>query len=155
MQHNTSRISLKLIVGILLALSGCSNKYSTGTFLSKKEMQTIKECKEKSCPVNSIYSSLGFPVIEEDNRGYFVGANYSRIAFLRPKIVKSEIVEIITDENGKLKDFAKYEDIHNNNVAILPYKRYSHHDQISGLDKFLRNAGKFSSPRKRAKARNK
>lgn len=144
---------IKNIVGILLLMnlmSSCSQKYSHGVFLSPKELKQLDQCKKEHCSIQKIYSTIGFPVLIEEERGYYIGLNYEK-TFLQPKIIKSEIIEIIVSDTGNVQDVLFYKDIHNNNVKMHKDINYQYHDQTSGVSKFFNNAFKFNKVRKPAR----
>ncbi len=140
-----------LLIMMLIFLTGCKQKTSSGVFLSPQELKKIEECKQKKCPVHEIYSTVGFPVIEEDNRSYYVGTHSERMAFLRPKIIKSEIVELILSKNQLLENSIIHKNTFNNKIETEKYKFYRYHNQTRDLDKFTKHAGQFNIVRKPAR----
>ncbi|MFO1130300.1 MAG: hypothetical protein U1E31_02885 [Rickettsiales bacterium] len=127
---------------LICLLSSCSKKYFIGTKLSKNEIQKIENCKKIKCHVGQIYQTIGFPVITEDNKDYFIGIQYEQKLFFKPKIIKSQIIEI-TLQNENIYDFKEIIDTFDNNLRIIPHRNMQYHDQTNFIQKYKKNVRKF------------
>lgn len=137
-------INLCFIILVFMHTS-CSKKSSTGAFLTKTELNKISECKKNKCNIDSIYSTIGFPILVEENKGYFIGTQYSQFMFFKPTVAKIEIIEFILNANNELINFNIINDSFDNKFRSSAYLTKKYHDQETIKQKFLKNVRKFTT----------
>ncbi len=142
----------KNLIGILLSIFLFSSfslykKYTSGVFLSESEISILNKSKNK-LNLDQIVDKVGFPnITEEENVFYYVGILYNKLGFLKPKISKSDIIELKFDKNQILTDVKRYKNSAVNDVKIHKHIVDPIYNRTNFINKFISNAQKYNKSR--------
>ena len=129
---------------ILLTLTGCQSVEMRGQFVSD---QAISEINSEKPDKQEVANLLGTPTFVPDytaNTWYYVQRSMTSRAWFNPKVVQQRIVKVSFDSNGKLLEAVLLEGSHNEQISSLGDYTKTHGTEKSGIQKFVKNIGRFN-----------
>lgn len=129
---------------MLLALSNCQTIESRGQAIDDSTLLTIKG---KGLSKSEVRDLIGTPTIIPDytpNTWYYVHRSLSRRAWFEPKVIEQKIVKITFNQNGNSQEVIVLNDIHQDNLKIANECTKTYGTELNGLQKFVRNIGRFN-----------
>lgn len=135
-----------LITASLLALGACTPTVTQhGNILKDEQIQEIKPGEHRRSDVLRL---LGSPTTEspfDGNIWYYIGQNKEKRGILDPKVTEERIVAVRFAENGTVQSL---EDIAAQRipVPVSGDKTPTHGNEVTILQQFLGNLGKFNPP---------
>jgi len=129
---------------ILFTLTGCQTVDMRGQFVSDK---AINEINAKKPGKHEVIDMIGTPTYVPDytkNTWYYIQRSLSKRAWFDPKVVKQRIVKITFNSSSKVLEAVLLEDLQNENITSLGNYTKTHGTEQSGIQKFVKNIGRFN-----------
>ena len=129
---------------ILFILTGCQTVDMRGQFVSDK---AISEINAKKPGKNEVIDMIGTPTYIPDytkNTWYYIQRSLSKRAWFDPKVVKQRIVKITFNSSSKVLEAVLLEDLQNENITALSNYTKTRGTEQSGIQKFVKNIGRFN-----------
>lgn len=136
----------KLVFPLLIllgSLSGCQTIDIRGQMVSD---ELIAEVNSKKPNKEGLIEMVGTPTYVPDynqDTWYYIQRSMSRRAWFEPKVAKQRVVEVIFAENGKVSQAVLLTDTQNKVQVFSNYTKTQGTEQ-NGLQKFVKNIGKFN-----------
>ena len=129
---------------ILLTLAGCQTVDVRGQFVSD---EAINEINTKKPDKNEVIDMIGTPTYIPDytkNTWYYIQRSLSKRAWFDPKVIKQRVVKIMFNSKSKVLEAVLLEDLQNENITALGHYTKTHGTEQSGIQKFVKNIGRFN-----------
>ena len=129
---------------ILLTLAGCQTVDVRGQFVSD---EAVNEINTKKPGKNEVIDMIGTPTYIPDytkNTWYYIQRSLSKRAWFDPKVVKQRVVKIMFNSKSKVLEAVLLEDLQNENITALGHYTKTHGTEQSGIQKFVKNIGRFN-----------
>ena len=129
---------------ILLILAGCQTVDVRGQFVSD---EAINEINTKKPDKNEVIDMIGTPTYIPDytkNTWYYIQGSLSKRAWFDPKVIKQRVVKIMFNSKSKVLEAVLLEDLQNENITALGHYTKTHGTEQSGIQKFVKNIGRFN-----------
>ncbi|MCC8417795.1 MAG: outer membrane protein assembly factor BamE [Rickettsia endosymbiont of Bryobia graminum] len=131
-------------ISILLTLSNCQTIESRGQAIDDT---MIPKLENKHLSKSEVEDLVGTPTIIPDytsNTWYYVHRSLSRRAWFEPKVIEQKIVRITFDRNNITQEVIVLNNIHKNDLRIISECTKTYGTELNGLQKFVRNIGRFN-----------
>ena len=145
--------ALVISMFLLLILSGCQSVDVRGQFVSDsaiKQINTEKPNQEQL--IDMIGTPTYVPDFSEDT-WYYIQRSLTRRAWFDPKVVQQRIVKVTFAKNKKVSEAALVKDSHNEAIAAHSSYTKTHGTERSGVQKFVKNIGRFNKTTNGSKKR--
>jgi outer membrane protein assembly factor BamE (lipoprotein component of BamABCDE complex) len=136
------------------SLSGCQTIDVRGQMVSD---ELIAEVNSKKPNKEDLIEMIGTPTYVPDysqDTWYYIQRSMARRAWFEPKVVKQRIVEVKFAKSGQVVEATLLTDTQNGVKVISNYTK-TYGTEQNGLQKFVKNIGKFNKTTDGAKKRNK
>lgn len=142
-------------VAALFSLSGCQTIETRGQIIDDSALTKLESQRlNKKEVVELIGSPTMIPEYSQDT-WYYVERVTSQRAWLNPKIVKQRIVKIAFDSNNLMQETIVINDSHRQDMEIVTEYTKTYGTELNGLQKFVKNLGRFNKTNDRSKNKNK
>jgi len=128
----------------LLILSGCQSVDVRGQFVSDS---AIKQINSKKPNQEQLIDMIGTPTYVPDyseNTWYYIQRSLSRKAWFDPKVVQQRIVKISFAKNKNVSEAILVENSQNEAIAANSSSTETHGTEQNGIQKFVKNIGRFN-----------
>ncbi len=142
-------------VVLLLILSGCQSVDVRGQFVSDSVVEQINIKKPNQ---EQLIDMIGTPTYVPDfseNTWYYIQRSLARRAWFDPKVVKQRILKITFAKNKKVSEAVLMKDSQNEAVSANSAYTKTQGTEQSGIQKFVKNIGRFNQTTNGSKRRKK
>lgn len=142
-------------VVLLLILSGCQSVDVRGQFVSDSVIEQINIKKPNQ---EQLIDMIGTPTYVPDfseNTWYYIQRSLTRRAWFDPKVVKQRILKITFAKNKKVSEAVLMKDSQNEAVSANSAYTKTQGTEQSGIQKFVKNIGRFNQTTNGSKRRKK
>lgn len=146
------------ILGIFLVtilLHSCQSVDVRGQYISD---ELISRVNSASLSKEQVVDMLGNPTYTPEyspNIWYYIQRSQTKRAWLDPKTIDQRIVKVEFDDNDKLLYAKLVENIHKENVSVYSSITPTRGTEQSGIQKFVKNIGRFSTKSDKKKGKGK
>ncbi|MCC8371297.1 MAG: outer membrane protein assembly factor BamE [Rickettsia endosymbiont of Pseudomimeciton antennatum] len=133
-----------VISSILLTLCSCQTIESRGQYVDDNLLATLEE---KRLSKSEVEDLIGTPTIIPDytpNTWYYVQRSLSRRAWFEPKVIEQKIVKITFNKKNVIEEVLVLSDSHKNDINIMGEYTKTYGTESTGLQKFVKNIGRFN-----------
>lgn len=144
-----------IFTAVLFALGGCQTIDIRGQYV---EDQYIKQLETKRLTKIEVIDLIGTPTVIPDyspNTFYYIQRSLARRIWLAPKVVEQRIVKITFSKKDIVEDVLVLNDSHHEEIRVISDYTRTYGTELNGLQKFVRNIGRFGSTKESKKNRNK
>lgn len=137
-------------VAAFFILNGCQTIETRGQFIQN---DLVSELKAQKTTKAEVVRSLGTPTLVSlygDNSWYYVERTTSQRAWLVPKIIGQRIVKIDFD-NDVVREVKIVNGVRGEDVLIVDEYTKTYGTELSGIQKFIKNFGRFNNPAKESR----
>jgi len=128
----------------LFSLSGCQTIETRGQIIDESALRELESKKlSKTEVVELIGSPTMIPEYSQDT-WYYVERVMSQRAWLNPKIVKQTIVRVTFDNRNLMQEIVVINDSHRQDIEIVREYTRTYGTELNGLQKFVKNLGRFN-----------
>ncbi|XVN42899.1 MAG: outer membrane protein assembly factor BamE [Candidatus Rickettsia vulgarisii] len=131
-------------ISMLLALSNCQTIESRGQAIDESTLPILEG---KRLSKSEVENLAGTPTIIPDytpNTWYYIHRSLSRRAWFEPKVIEQKIVKITFNQNDITQDVTVLSNIHKDDLKIVSEYTKTYGTELNGLQKFVRNIGRFN-----------
>jgi outer membrane protein assembly factor BamE (lipoprotein component of BamABCDE complex) len=132
-----------LLILILLSCNGCIKTFHTsGYIFEEDELAALHKAKNK----NDLETILGTPTSTSmfgQETWYYITTRKEKTAFLEPKIIEQNIIEISFNPNNSINRVARYTEKNANPLSLVEEYTVSKGTESNTVQKFFYNAGRF------------
>ena len=135
-------------------LSSCQTIENRGQSI---DSLTLKQLESKKLNKIEVVELIGTPTIipkYSQNTWYYVERVMSQRAWLNPKIVRQKIVKI-TFDNNIMQEVVIINDSHKQDIEIIREYTKTYGTELNGIQKFVKNLGRFNKTTDRNNHKNK
>ncbi|XVN41639.1 MAG: outer membrane protein assembly factor BamE [Rickettsia endosymbiont of Argas persicus] len=148
---------LIFVTGIFLifSLSSCQTIENRGQSIDDSALTKLESRKlNKTEVVELIGTPTMIPKYSQDT-WYYVERVMSQRAWLNPKIVKQRIVKITFDSRNLMQEVVVIDDSHRRDIEVVKEYTKTYGTKLNGLQKFVKNLGRFNKTTDGNKNKNK
>ena len=147
-------LTILLPLTLFFILSGCQTLNVRGQYMSDQDLeQIIAKKPTKETVIEMVGSPTYVPSFSIDN-WYYIQRSLTSRAWLEPKVVEQRIIKI-TFNNNKVDEAIILMDMHNENIKISSDFTKTHGTEQTGIQKFVKNMGRFNPTTNAKKKRKK
>ncbi|WP_341756158.1 MULTISPECIES: outer membrane protein assembly factor BamE [unclassified Candidatus Tisiphia] len=143
-----------LISSMLLTLCSCQTIESRGQYVDDNLLDTLKEKRFNKSKVEDL---IGTPTIIPDytpNTWYYVQRSLARRAWFEPKVMEQKIVKITFNKKNVIEEVLVLSDSHKDDITIMGEYTKTYGTELNGLQKFVKNIGRFNKTTEGKKKKN-
>ncbi|ABE04207.1 cell envelope protein SmpA [Rickettsia bellii] len=129
---------------VIFSLSGCQTIENRGQSIDDSALTKLEAKKlSKTEVVELIGTPTMIPEYSQDT-WYYVERVMSQRAWLNPKIVKQRIVKITFDSRNLMQEIVVIDDSHRHDIETISEYTKTYGTELNGLQKFVKNLGRFN-----------
>lgn len=131
-------------VFFLLIITGCQSIDVRGQFVSDSAIEQINIKKPNQ---EELVDMIGTPTYIPDysaNTWYYIQRSLARRAWFDPKVVQQRIVKITFAESKRVSEAMLLKDSQNEAIVANSAFTKTHGTEQSGIQKFVKNIGRFN-----------
>ncbi|MFY9589384.1 outer membrane protein assembly factor BamE [Rickettsia endosymbiont of Halotydeus destructor] len=135
---------------ILLMLGGCQTIETRGQFIDNTLLSQLETRKLNKLEVKEL---IGSPTIIPDyspNNWYYIERTMSQRAWFNPKVEQQRIVKV-TFNNNLVQEVTVINDSYKEDVEVIREYTKTYGTELNGLQKFVKNFGRFNATTKSSK----
>ena len=135
---------LTLLALSLFVLSGCQTIETRGQFVDDNLLPQLENKRLSKAEVENL---IGSPTIIPDytsNTWYYIERTLSRRAWFRPKVMQQRVVKVIFNDHDIIKEVIVLNDSHKEDINIISEYTKTYGTELNGIQKFVRNIGRFN-----------
>lgn len=132
------------ISSILFTLCSCKTIESRGQYVDDNLLATLEE---KRLSKSEVEDLIGTPTIIPDytpNTWYYVQRSLARRAWFEPKVIEQKIVKITFNKKDVIEEVLVLSDSHKDDINIMGEYTKTYGTELNGLQKFVKNIGRFN-----------
>ncbi len=140
---------------ILLMLHGCQTITSRGQYVDDNSLSQLER---KDLTKDQVENLIGTPTIIPDytpNTWYYVERSLAQRAWFEPKVVEQRIVKIVFNNKDIVEEIMVINDSHKDDVNIINEYTEVFGTELNGVQKFVRNIGRFNKTTEGSKKKKK
>lgn len=140
----TFPLATPFLLVILLFLAGCQSIDVRGQFVSDS---SIEEINAKKPDQDGVIELIGTPTYVPEyspNHWYYIQRSLTKRAWFDPKVVEQRILKITFTDKGKFVEAVLLSDIHDENIVTDSNYTKTLGTEQSGVQKFVKNIGRFN-----------
>jgi outer membrane protein assembly factor BamE (lipoprotein component of BamABCDE complex) len=144
MTYLKTYFSTTILVFFLFGISGCQSIDVRGQFISDKAIQEINAAKPTQ---EELVEMIGTPTYIPDyteNTWYYIQRSLARRAWFDAKVTDQRIVKITFDKSQKVDKAILENSPYDNTIAINSLYTPTHGTEKTGIQKFVKNIGRFN-----------
>ncbi len=137
-------IQVFLILSILFTLCSCQTIELRGHYIDSNLLSTLVKTRLNKSVIEDL---IGTPTITPDytaNTWYYVHRSLVKRAWLKPKVIEQQVVKISFNKNNIVENVLVLNDSHKDNIVLTKEYTKTYGIEINGLQKFVRNIGRFN-----------
>ncbi|HJD60781.1 MAG TPA: outer membrane protein assembly factor BamE [Rickettsia endosymbiont of Columbicola hoogstraali] len=129
---------------VIFSLNGCQTIENRGQSIDDSALTKLEAKKlSKTEVVELIGTPTMIPEYSQDT-WYYVERVMSQRAWLNPKIVKQRIVKITFDSHNLMQEIVVIDDSHRHDIEMISEYTKTYGTELNGLQKFVKNLGRFN-----------
>ncbi|MDR0296549.1 MAG: outer membrane protein assembly factor BamE [Rickettsia sp.] len=133
-----------VISSILLTLCSCQTIESRGQYVDDNLLATLEE---KRLSKSEVEDLIGTPTIIPNytpNTWYYVQRSLAKRAWLEPKVIEQKIVRIAFNKKDIIEEVLVLNDSHKDDINMIREYTKTYGTELNGLQKFVKNIGRFN-----------
>lgn len=137
-------IQALLTLFTLLILSSCKTIDIRGQYVDDN---SISQLENKQLTKAEVLNLIGTPTIEPDyspDTWYYIQRSLARRAWFDPKVVEQRILKIKFNKNDIIEEVVILNDSHKDEINVLSEYTKTYGTELNGMQKFVRNIGRFN-----------
>ncbi len=136
-----------------IILSACQSVDIRGQYVSDKAISDINNNHFDQYQVIDFIGNPSFVPEYSQNTWYYIQRSQTKRAWFDPQVVEQRIVKITFDQAGIAKNAELVEGGHMDNIALKGDVTPTPGTEENGLQKFVKNIGRFTKSSSKKKAR--
>lgn len=135
-------------IAITFMLVSCQTVIHSGTSISDKQLETLKNTKFTKNQVSELLGSPNLTPEYSNNVWYYVYRNLTKRAFFNSQIKQQKIVKL-TFAGDLLSSVEEFNDLHNKDIEVISEFTRTKGTEMNPVQEYLRNFGRFNKGKKK------
>jgi outer membrane protein assembly factor BamE (lipoprotein component of BamABCDE complex) len=144
-------------VGILifLLLNGCKNIETRGQFIDDSVLSQLESRRQTKLEIINLIGTPTVVPAYSPNTWYYIERTMSQRAWFNPQVLEQRIVKVTFDSNNLVEEITTINDTHKEDIRAIHEYTKTYGNELNGLQKFVKNFGRFNQTTKSKKHKKK
>lgn len=142
MKYSITRYLLSIL--ILLNLASCQTIDVRGQYVDESAIAQLESKKMTKAEVVELIGTPTMIPTYSQNSWYYIQRALSRRAWFQPKVIEQKIVKITFGANDAVEEVQVLSNMNNEDVKVISEYTKTYGTELNGVQKFVKNIGRFN-----------
>lgn len=142
MKYSITRYLLSILT--LLTLASCQTIDVRGQYVDEAAIAQLESKKMTKAEVVELIGTPTMVPTYSQNSWYYIQRALSRRAWFQPKVIEQKIVKVTFGANDAVEEVQVLSNMNNEDVKVVSEYTKTYGTELNGVQKFVKNIGRFN-----------